>query len=202
MGKSNERIYGKLSNGEILRLYLIVHVAMETTKTSNFTRQSITLSSVYFSLAKSQLVSCNLSLATFWQMTYTKKLPKLCSATLITHWILLTRPGKNLWKQPHTPRKLPSFGVPLPSECYVALHGEKKGCGYFLELHILFYSLCKEMKQQMEEQTTIFVQITYKSQHQVPRHISVVPKHMADICTSEYLAVTKCWLSARLKFIH
>ena len=65
MGKSNERIYGKLSNGEILRLYSIVHVAMETTKTSNFTRQSITLSSVYFSLAKSQLVSCNLSLATF-----------------------------------------------------------------------------------------------------------------------------------------
>ena len=65
MGKSNERIYGKLSNGEILRLYLIVHVAMETTKTSNFTRQSITLSSVYFSLAKSQLVNCNLSLATF-----------------------------------------------------------------------------------------------------------------------------------------
>ena len=34
MGKSNERILCKLSNGEILRLYLIVHVAMETTKTS------------------------------------------------------------------------------------------------------------------------------------------------------------------------
>ena len=58
------------------------------------------------------------------------------------------------------------------------------------------------MKQQMEEQTTIFVQITYKSHKEVPRHIPVVPKHMADICTSEYLAVTKFWLSARLKFIH
>ena len=58
------------------------------------------------------------------------------------------------------------------------------------------------MKQQMEEQTTVFVQITYKSQQQVPRHIPVVPKHMADICTSEYLAMTKLWLSARLKFIH
>ena len=57
------------------------------------------------------------------------------------------------------------------------------------------------MKQQMEEQTTIVVQITYKSQHQVPRHISVVPKHMADICTSEYLAMTDFWLSAKLKFI-
>ena len=41
------------------------------------------LSSVYFSLAKFQLVSCNLPLAMTWQMTYTHKLPKLCSATLI-----------------------------------------------------------------------------------------------------------------------
>ena len=39
-------------------------------------------SSVYFSLAKFQLVSCNLSLAMIWQMTFTHKLPKLCSATL------------------------------------------------------------------------------------------------------------------------
>ena len=41
------------------------------------------LSSVYFSLATFQLVSCNLSLAMIWQITYTQKLPKLCSATLI-----------------------------------------------------------------------------------------------------------------------
>ena len=40
------------------------------------------LLSVYFSLAKFQLVSCNLSLAMIWQMTHTFKLPKLCSATL------------------------------------------------------------------------------------------------------------------------
>ena len=38
--------------------------------------------SVYFSLAKFQLVSCNLSLAMIWQRTYTHELPKLCSATL------------------------------------------------------------------------------------------------------------------------
>ena len=38
--------------------------------------------SVYFSLAKFQLVSCNLSLDMIWQMTYTHKQPKLCSATL------------------------------------------------------------------------------------------------------------------------
>ena len=39
-------------------------------------------SSVYFSLAKFQLVSCNLSLAMIWQMTHTHKLLKLCSDTL------------------------------------------------------------------------------------------------------------------------
>ena len=38
-------------------------------------------SSVYFSIAKFQLLSCNLSLAMIWQMTHTHKLPKLCSAT-------------------------------------------------------------------------------------------------------------------------
>ena len=46
------------------------------------------LSSVYFSLAKFQLVSCNLFLAMIWQMTYTHKLPKLCSATLSHLWSL------------------------------------------------------------------------------------------------------------------
>ena len=40
------------------------------------------LSSVYFSLVKFQLVTCNLSLAMIWQMTDIHKLPKLCSATL------------------------------------------------------------------------------------------------------------------------
>ena len=40
------------------------------------------LSSVYFSLTKLQLVSCNLSLAMISQITYTHKLPKLCSGTL------------------------------------------------------------------------------------------------------------------------
>ena len=43
------------------------------------------LSSLYFSLAKFQLVSCNLFLAIIWQMTYTQKLPKLCPATLISN---------------------------------------------------------------------------------------------------------------------
>ena len=40
------------------------------------------LSWVYFLLPKFQLVSYNFSLAMVWQMTYTHKLKKLCSATL------------------------------------------------------------------------------------------------------------------------
>ena len=63
------------------------------------------LSSVYFSLAKFQLVSCNLSLAIIWQMTYTQKLPKLCSATLkvlelMALFLLKTETcnGKNSWE--------------------------------------------------------------------------------------------------------
>ena len=40
-------------------------------------RDALFCVSVYFSHAKFQLVSCNLSLATFWH-----ELPKLCSATL------------------------------------------------------------------------------------------------------------------------
>ena len=35
-GKSNERILCKMRKSEIVRLYSIVHVAMETTKTSIF----------------------------------------------------------------------------------------------------------------------------------------------------------------------
>ena len=81
IGKSNERILCKLSKSEILKLYSICHVAMVTTKMSDLpVNQNV--SSVYFSLAKFQLLSCNVSLAMIWQMKYTDKLPKLCSATL------------------------------------------------------------------------------------------------------------------------
>ena len=46
------------------------------------------LLSVYFSLANFQLVSCNLSLAMIWQITYTHKLPKLSSTTLKSEFAL------------------------------------------------------------------------------------------------------------------
>ena len=39
MGESSERILCKLSKSEILVLYSIAHVAMETAKTPNFTNQ-------------------------------------------------------------------------------------------------------------------------------------------------------------------
>ena len=81
IAKSNERILCKLSKSEILKLHSIVHVAWKLRK-RHILPVSQNISSVYFSLAKFQLVGCNLSLAMIWQMIYTHKLPKLCSATL------------------------------------------------------------------------------------------------------------------------
>ena len=85
IGKSEERILCKLSKSEILQLYLITRVAMETTKKSKLPVNQ-NLSAEYFSLVMFQLVRCNLSFAIIWQNTYTHdhKLPKLCSATLTT----------------------------------------------------------------------------------------------------------------------
>ena len=57
IGKSKERILCKLNKSEILRLYLIVHVAMETTKTSYFTCQSKSFISVFFTC---QISACEL----------------------------------------------------------------------------------------------------------------------------------------------
>ena len=57
IGKSNERILCKLSKREILRLYSIVHVAMETTKTSHFTCQSKSFISIFFTC---QVSACEL----------------------------------------------------------------------------------------------------------------------------------------------
>ena len=63
IGKSNERILCKLSRSEILRLYSIVHVAMETTKTSHFTSQSKSFISIFFtcqvSVYELQRFSCH-----------------------------------------------------------------------------------------------------------------------------------------------
>ena len=92
--KSNERILCKLSKNEILTLYSIAHVAMETT--SNFTCRSKYFVSIFFT-CQVQLMSCNLSLAMIWQMTYTHKLPKLCSASLIDcPWVSEDGPKRDI----------------------------------------------------------------------------------------------------------
>ena len=57
LGKSNERILYKLSKSEILRSYSIVHVAVETTKTSHLTCQSKSFISMFFT---SQVSACEL----------------------------------------------------------------------------------------------------------------------------------------------
>ena len=57
IGKSNERILCKLSKSGILRLYSIVHVAMKTTKTSNFTCQPKSFISIFFTC---QVSACEL----------------------------------------------------------------------------------------------------------------------------------------------
>ena len=57
IGKSNERILCKLSKSEILRFYSIVNVAMETTKTSNFTCRSKSFIIIFFTC---QVSACEL----------------------------------------------------------------------------------------------------------------------------------------------
>ena len=68
IGISNERVYVNLAkrNFQVVFNSLCCHGFIS-----------------YFSLAKFQLVSCNLSLGMIWQMTFTHKLRKLCSATLM-----------------------------------------------------------------------------------------------------------------------
>ena len=57
IGKSNERILCKLSKSEVLRLYSIVHVAMETTKMSNFTCESKSFINIF---STCQVSACEL----------------------------------------------------------------------------------------------------------------------------------------------
>ena len=57
LGKSNDWILCKVSKSEILRLYSVIHVAMETTKTSHFTCQSKSFISIFFNC---QVSACEL----------------------------------------------------------------------------------------------------------------------------------------------
>ena len=81
IGKSNEQVLCKLSKSEILRLYSIVHVAMETTKTSHFTCQSKSFIRIFY-LPILSLWAGTFLLPWFGKWHLTHKLSKLCSATL------------------------------------------------------------------------------------------------------------------------
>ena len=63
IGKSNEWIFSKLRKSKILRLYSIVRVAIETTKMPNFTCQSKSFISIFFtcqvSACEMQPFSCH-----------------------------------------------------------------------------------------------------------------------------------------------
>ena len=120
IGKSNERVLCKLSKKEILRFYSIVHVTMETTKTSNFNRLSKSFISIFFtcqvSASELQPFSCyDLANDIYLQTANTFKLPKLCSATLsprdVQPTILYSRRGLNFpvrWSS-SKPNFIPSF---------------------------------------------------------------------------------------------
>ena len=93
--KSYERILCELSKSKIFRLYFQVVLPWKPRKRQILPADQ-NLSSVYFSLAKFQLVSCNLSLAMIWQMTYTRRLPNLCSATLNWYVTEICMPCKRI----------------------------------------------------------------------------------------------------------
>ena len=97
MSESNERIFCKLSKSEILKLYSIVHVTKETTKTSNFTCPSKSFTSIFFtrevSACELQPFSCH-DLANDIH-SQTAKI-KLCSATL-TRPVSLPKPVMDTW---------------------------------------------------------------------------------------------------------
>ena len=96
IGTSNDRILCKLSKSEILRLYSVVHVAMETTKTSHFTCQSKSFISIFFTCQVFSLWAATFLL--LWLGKWrTHKLPKLCSATLTYGHIHVTFEGKAKW---------------------------------------------------------------------------------------------------------
>ena len=75
VGKSNERNLCKLSISEILRFFQSFMLSWKLRK-RQILPVSQNLLSVYFLLAKFQLVSCNLPLVMIWQKAYTHKLPK------------------------------------------------------------------------------------------------------------------------------
>ena len=80
IGKSNERILGKLSRSEILRLYSSF-MFIKTTKTSNFTCQSKSFISLLFTC---QVLSCELQ-PFFWH-DLANDIYLQTAKTVFSHW--------------------------------------------------------------------------------------------------------------------
>ena len=81
-GKSNEGILWKLRKRKILRLYSIVHVALETTKTFNFTCQSKSFISIFFTC---QVLACELQSFSCHDLTNDIYLQTANCKTVLSH---------------------------------------------------------------------------------------------------------------------
>ena len=90
IGKSNELILCKLSKSEIFRLYTIVHVAMETTKMSNFTCQSKSFISIFFTC---QVSACELQPFSYYDLA--NDIYSITDKTVFSPLAILLYKGKN-----------------------------------------------------------------------------------------------------------
>ena len=126
IGKSNERSLCKLSKSEILQLYSIIRVAMETTKTSYFTFQSKSFSSIFFTwhvlACELQPFSCH-GLAKYISSQTAKTVFSHLNYNLHSRRLEVMGSRKNGAREGNTPLPIPSraffFPAPLlPSACY------------------------------------------------------------------------------------
>ena len=113
IGKSNEQILCKLSKKEILQLYLITRVAMETTKKSNFTCQSKSFSSIfftrYFSACELQPFFCHYLAKYIYSWSQTAKTAfSHLNYNLSSRGLEVMGSRKNRARQGNTPLPLPS----------------------------------------------------------------------------------------------
>ena len=132
----------------ILRLYSIVHVAMGTTKASNFTCQSKSFISIFsftfqVSAFEQQPFSCHVLANDIYQEpitpAYTHKLPKLCSVTLTV--ICLSRMGVG------SNRVSKWFLAEFPRHCSKKFYLDRKK---ITDTYIIFIFQSAEIKRFLE----------------------------------------------------
>ena len=119
IGKSNERILCKLSKSEILRLYSIVHVAMETTKTSNFNRQSKSFISIFFTCKVS---ACELQPFSCYDLA--NDIYSQTAKTVFSHLKLTATAGSIIWNEQRTIGRAWHLRNNMPCICEI-VYGRK-----------------------------------------------------------------------------